>query len=123
MYLPGTLHLHQVEQVLGGKEVVLWAPILHLVVQGQKVKMVALGDPTLPHQKGDIPVICIRIPIPYKISPRCWWRVFWGCIQLSECKLPAEILHELAQFIIYKIPQVCLPVLQGSPTKVGVVRG
>ena len=35
----------------GGKEIVLWAPTLLLVVQGQEVEMVALGEPTLPSQK------------------------------------------------------------------------
>ena len=64
----------------GGEEIVLWVPTLHLVVQGQEVKVVALGDTPSPSQKGDLLVIHIRIPISHRISPRCWWWVFGGVL-------------------------------------------
>ena len=40
--------------------------------------------------------------------------VFGGCIQLLECNLPAELLHELLQLVICKIPQVYLEVLDAG---------
>ena len=85
--------------------------------------MTALGNPPSPSQKGDLPVICIRIPISHRISQRYLWWVSGGCIQLLECNLPVGLLHELSQAVICKIPKVCLEVLWGSPTRVGVSRG
>ena len=46
----------------------------------------------------------------------------WGCIQLSEHNLFAELLHKWSQLVVHKIPKVYLEVLWGSPTQVGVVR-
>ena len=47
----------------------------------------------------------------------------WGCVQLLKNNLPAEILHELSQLIICKIPKVCLQLVWGPPTQVKVTRG
>ena len=80
-------------------------------------------NPPSPSWNGDLSVICIRIPISHRISQRCWWGISGGCIQLSECNLPAEILHELLQLMVCKIPKVGLQVLWGSHTRVGVARG
>ena len=106
----------------GGEEVVFWAPTLPLVVQGQELEVVALGEPTLPSQKGDLLVIHIRIPISHRISPKCWWGISRGCIQLLECDLPVEILHGLLQLIICRILKVWLQLLWGPPTWVAVAR-
>ena len=60
---------------VGIEEVVLQAPTLYLVVQGQEVKMLLWVNP--PSQKGDLLFIHIRIPISHRISPRClWWGAF-----------------------------------------------
>ena len=91
--------------------------------RGRRSKWLLWGNPPSPSQKGDLLVICIRITISYRISPRCWCGVSGGHIQLSESDLPVGILHELSQLVICKIPKVCLQVLQSSPTWVGVVRG
>ena len=123
MYLLGAPCPHWVEWVLGGKEVVFWVPTLHLVVQGQEVKVVALGNPSSPSLKGDFPVFHIRILISHRISPSHWWWVSMGCVQLSESDLPVEILHELSQHIICKIPKVCLQLVWGPSTWVGVAKG
>ena len=100
------LHLAVQEQEVGIifpgeplEEVVPGEPILHLAVQEQEVGMV-VSEEQPPSQKGDLLVICIRIPTPCWISPRHWWRASGGCSQLMECDLPAEILNKLMQFLV-----------------------
>ena len=69
--------------------------------------------PSHPHQDTHVP----------QDFPKVLVVGLWGCIQLSEDDLPAEILHELLQLIIHKIPKVCLQSMQGPPTWVKVARG
>ena len=90
---------------------------------GRGSKWLFWGFPPSPSWKGDLLVIQIGIPISHRISPRCWWWVSGECIQLLESDLLAEILHELSQPIICKIPKVCLQLVWGPPTQVRVTRG
>ena len=91
--------------------------------RGRRSKWLLWGNPPSPSWKGDLLVIHIRMPISHRISPRCWWWVSRGCVQLLESDLLAEILHELLQLIICKIPKVCLQLVQDHPTWVKVARG
>ena len=50
-------------------------------------------------------------------------KCLWRCIQLPESDLPVEILQELLQLIICKIPKVCFQFMWGTPTQVMVTRG
>ena len=122
VYLLGAPHLHWVEQVLGVRRLSSGFPPSIWLCRGRRSKWLLGVNPPFPSQIGYLPVIHIRIPISHRISPRCWWCISGGCIQLSESDLPAEILHELTQLIIHKISKVCLQLVWGPPTQVGVAR-
>ena len=60
-----------------GEEAVLWVPTLTWLGGSRGCKWLSSEFLPSPSQKGDLPVIHIRIPISHKISPRCWCWV-WG---------------------------------------------
>ena len=123
VHLLGAPHHHWVEWVLGVRRLSSGFPPSIWLCWGRGLKWLLWVNPPSPSWKGDLPVIHIRILISQRISLRCWWRVSVGCVQLSECDLPVEILHKLSQLIICKIPKVCLQLLWGPPIWVGVARG
>ena len=90
---------------------------------GQEVKVVALGEPTLPLSERWPPSHPHQDPHLPQDFPKVLVVGLWGCMQLLESNLPAEILHELSQLIIHKIPKVGLQLVWGLPTQVGVNRG
>ena len=114
MYLLCTLHPHKVEKLLGVRRLSSRLPPSIWLCRGRRSKCLLQGNPPSPSQKGDLLVIHIRTAISHRISPRCLRWVFGGCIQLSECNLPAEFLHKLSQLIVHKSPgfsQKCCGVL------------
>ena len=40
----------------------------------------------------------------------------WECMQLTECNLLAEILHELMQLLVCEVTKLCLEVMQSVRT-------
>ena len=66
-------------------------PILYLVVLGQEMVMVVLGEAT---------------PTQFTVGD-----------------LLAEIIHDLAQFMVRKVAKLCLEMLWGFPTRVEISSG
>ena len=64
--------------------------------------------PPSPSQKGDLPVIHIWGPHFLLDYPKGSAVGSWGWFQFPESNFPAEILHELPQLGICKVPKVCL---------------
>ena len=67
-----------------------------------------LGSHPPPLRKVILPIIHIGVPISHWISPRVRWWVPGWCIYFPESNLPVEILHELPQLVICRVPKVHL---------------
>ena len=81
------------------------------------------GFPPPPLRKVTSWSSTLGFPFPTGFPPRGQWWIPGECIKFPESNLLVEVLHELLELIIPKVPKVCLQLMWGPPTWVRVTRG